>query len=99
MDIPVETYVGTDSKAVIDEPVRVYWISVGTDKDERGDLHIRDGFSTSDEKRWSHGAFNGGHFVFNPPIRCAHGLYVEVDTSAINVYTVGYIRERNLPGS
>lgn len=95
---PVQTFVGSEDLAITDEPTLVYWLSVGGDVGERGYVYLRDGFSTSDEIKWQSYVYNGGHFLFNPPIRFAHGLYIDIDTAAIKLYTIGYLFERIVLG-
>jgi len=91
---PVQTYVGSEDKAVTDEPTLVYWLIVGGDVGERGYVYLRDGFSTSDEIRFQTYSYNGGSYHFNPPIRFTHGVYIDIDTAAIKLYTIGYLFER-----
>lgn len=97
MEIPVETYVGTANKAVTDEPTLAYWLTVEpTTLGTKGFISIRDGFSDSDEEKVRIVTGDGRPYNFSPPIRCAHGLFVDMESS-ITSYTIGYIRERNLP--
>lgn len=91
-----ETYVGTGDKAVTDEPTLVYWAwlepaTIAT----KGTLAIRDGFSASDEEKVRIVDAYGYPRLFNPPVRCAHGLFMDMETTCTS-YTVGYIREVNL---
>ena len=92
-----ETYVGTADKAVTDVPTLVYWawLEPATLATE-GTLAIRDGFSASDEERARIVDAYGYPRLFNPPLRCAHGLFMDMD-AAVTSYTVGYIKEKNLP--
>ena len=91
-----ETYVGNANKAVTDVPTLVYWVFFYTKKalDTHGAISIRDGFSTSD-KEITKIDEHGGMIPFNPPLRCAAGLYIDIN-SDVSTYTVGYIKECNL---
>jgi len=94
-DEPVVTYYGTADKAIEDEPTLVYWVFVeplqlGT----ISTLYIRDGHSTSDPIVAKIAVGDSRVSPFYPPIRCAHGLYIDID-AWVTSYTVGYLRERD----
>ena len=93
----VETYVGTADKAVTDKPTRVYWLflevlQLGTP----ATLKIKDGFSTEGEEKVRIAAGYSRVHCFCPPIRCAHGLYIDVD-AWVKSYSVGYREEKDIP--
>ena len=95
---PVQTDVATADKAFTDEPTLVYWVfieplQIGT----KGTLKVRDGHSTSDKEVARIVLGNGRMVHFNPPIRCAGGLYVDID-AWVTSYTVGYLFERLVKG-
>lgn len=94
---PVETYVGTADKAVTDKPTRVYWLIVnGSSMSHRGILSIYDGFSDEGKMVARVETYGASYPLFNPPIRCAHGLYITIN-DRIFYYTVGYREEKDIP--
>jgi len=93
---PVETHYGTADKAVTDKPTLVYWIFsdiavLGT----IGTIYIRDGYSTSAPIVAKISSGYSRLSPFYPPIRCAHGLYVDKDTH-VTSFTVGYREEKDI---
>lgn len=94
---PVETYVGTADKAVTDKPTLVYWIAIEINTPGTMSLlRIRDGFSTSAPVVARLYFAYGRVHSFYPPIRCAHGLYVDIEATVIS-YTIGYREEKDIP--
>lgn len=98
-----ERYVVSDSAAADKlfegEPTLVYWITV-TPKTvaTEGLITIRDGTDATGKKKWNAQAREVKHFIFHPPIRCAMGLFIDVDAN-IDMYSVGYLTEEVALGS
>lgn len=96
---PVVSRVATADTLFEEQPTLLYWLSVSpTTLATAGVLKVRDGTDiTGTEKlRITTGQFH--HLLFNPPIRCAMALFVDID-AAIADYTVGYLTEEALEGS
>lgn len=96
---PVVSKVATADTLFESQPTLLYWLSVSpTTLATAGVLKVRDGTDTSgtEKLRVTTGQFH--HLVFNPPIRCAMGLFVDIDGNIAD-YTVGYLTEEALQGS
>ncbi|GAI77085.1 unnamed protein product, partial [marine sediment metagenome] len=75
------------------EPTLLYWLSLcSKTANAAGTLKVRDGTDATGKEKLRVTALLFYHLVFNPPIRCAMGLFVEIDTEIAD-YTVGYLTE------
>jgi len=93
---PVEVHYGTADKAVTNKPTLVYWLipdvaTLGT----IGTIYVRDGYSTDAPIVAKIATGYSRLHAFFPPFRCAHGLYVDMD-SAVTSFTIGYREERDI---
>ena len=93
---PVQTEVATADKAITNEPTFLYWVFIEPKTSGAfGTVKVRDGFSTSDKEVARFVTEHGRMFPCYPPVRCAGGLYVDMDAE-VRSYTVGYRFERLL---
>lgn len=89
----VVSRVATADELFESEPTLIYWVVIEVlQGGSKSTLKIRDGFSTSGKEVARFVTEYSRGFNLFPPIRCASGLYVDID-AWVSSYTVGFLPE------
>ena len=86
----IATYVGSADRLVSKDPSYIYWLTASpATLATQAQLDIYDGFDTGGKKVFRVDTGQAIPIIFNPPIPCNQGIYVDC-VDSFDSYTIGY---------
>ena len=90
----VTTYVGTGDRLVSKDPAYIYWLTASpATLATQAQLDIYDGFDAGGKKVFRVDTGQAIPIIFNPPINCEQGIYVNC-VASYDSYTIGYAAKK-----